>query len=206
MSKGLENTYETTCWSQEIFCIGIDEAGRGPIAGPLVVAGVILPLNYQNEEINDSKKCTHKKREKLFDVIMNECVEYCIEIVSENEIDIQNIYRATQNAMNKIAEKLNANVVLSDAMPLPFCKKEVHSIIKGDQKSISIAAASILAKVTRDKIMLELDEKYPQYGFKKHKGYPTKMHIEALNQHGVTDIHRKSYGPVSRILQLKLDI
>lgn len=205
MIRELENTYEHQAWSIQEKVIGIDEAGRGPIAGPLVVAGVILPLGYENPEIYDSKKCTEKKRDELFDVILENALEYEILIISEQEIDELNIYRATQKAMDTIAQGLQASIVLTDAMPLPFCDKEVHDIIKGDQKSTSIAAASILAKVTRDRIMIELDAQYPEYGFKKHKGYPTAAHLEALKQFGVLPIHRKSYGPVAQRMQMQLE-
>lgn len=205
MIKELENTYEHLAWSMQKTVIGIDEAGRGPIAGPLVVAGVILPQGYENPEIYDSKKLSEKKRDELYDVILENALEYEIIIVSEQEIDELNIYRATQKAMNTIALGLSSCIVLTDAMPLPFCDKEVHDIIKGDQKSTSIAAASILAKVTRDRIMVALDAQYPEYGFKKHKGYPTVAHLEALKQYGVLPIHRKSYGPVAQRMQMQLE-
>lgn len=192
----------------ELGCLkimGLDEAGRGPIAGPLVVAGVVMPDNYDSDLIYDSKKLSEKKREEAFQIILTDAIWYKIEIVDEKTIDKENIYRATQNAMTRIANSnLNVDVVLTDAMPLPNCNKNVESIVKGDQKSINIAAASILAKVTRDRIMIELDGKYPQYGFKNHKGYPTKKHIEALDKYGILDCHRKSYGPVAKRNQLKL--
>jgi ribonuclease HII len=206
MSKHTTNEYEHHYWQQNKCLIGIDEAGRGPLAGPLVVAGVIFDKGYENDEIYDSKGISENKREHLFEIIKKDAKEYFIEIVEPCIIDDENIYRATQNAMDRIATKLNASVVLTDAMPLPNQSKEVVSLIKGDQKSISIAAASILAKVTRDRIMLEYDEQYPKYGFKRHKGYPTKEHLHALELYGALDIHRKSYGPVQRCLQMKLDI
>lgn len=206
MFRLLENTFEHQAWTNGKTVIGIDEAGRGPIAGPLVVAGVILPPYYENPEIYDSKKCTENKREELFKIIQEEAIGFEIIVVTEKEIDELNIYRATQKAMDTIAKNLEAPIVLTDAMPLPFCHKEVHDIIKGDQKSTSIAAASILAKVTRDHIMIELDQQYPQYGLAKHKGYPTAAHLEALEKYGVLPIHRKSYAPVAAQMQLKLDL
>ncbi|MEG0077848.1 ribonuclease HII [Anaerorhabdus sp.] len=206
MSKHTTNEYEHTYWDQHQLLMGIDEAGRGPLAGPLVVAGVVFEEGYHNEDIYDSKGISEKKREMLFDLILQDAKGYKIEIVEPNIIDEENIYRATQNAMNRIATMLDAPIVLTDAMPLPNQDKEVISLIKGDQKSISIAAASILAKVTRDRIMIEYDKQYPEYGFKQHKGYPTKQHIEALETYGVLPIHRRSYAPVQKCLQLKLDI
>ncbi|MDF9824391.1 ribonuclease HII [Breznakia sp. PF5-3] len=187
--------------------LGIDEAGRGPLAGPLVVAGVCFPKGYAHAEIYDSKKISEKKREELFDVIKNDAQYYDIIIVDIEEIDKLNIYQATKKAMMQIANDAeDIEVVLSDAMPFTLSNMIVEPIVKGDQKSVSIAAASILAKVTRDRIMNMYDEKYPEYGFKNHKGYPTKQHLAALEKYGVLDIHRKSYGPVARLRQLKFDI
>lgn len=206
MIKQTSNEYEHQYWNVEQLLIGIDEAGRGPLAGPLVVAGVIFEKGYENPLIYDSKGISEKKREELFKVIIQDAKEYKIEIVTPKQIDEENIYRATQHAMNRIATALHADIVLTDAMPLPNQEKIVIDLIKGDQKSISIAAASILAKVVRDHIMFGYDILYPNYGFKKHKGYPTKQHIEALDTYGVLDIHRRSYGPVQRCLQIKLDL
>ena len=206
MLRVLENQFEQEAWSLDQLAVGIDEAGRGPIAGPLVVAGVVFPKGYQNLEIYDSKKLSEKKREALYDVILEDALAFEIKIVSEREVDELNIYRATQKAMNEIAENLPAEIVMTDAMPLPHSNKCVHAIIKGDQKSTSIAAASILAKVTRDRIMVELDKKHPEYGFAKHKGYPTKAHLEALQKYGVLECHRKSYGPVAAMCQLQFDL
>lgn len=184
--------------------VGIDEAGRGPMAGPLVVCGVVFPYGYQNSELDDSKKLTEKKREKLFSQIKQDALWYDICFVDEPTIDQKNIYRATQDAMTEIAQAAPVSIVLSDAMKLPHVNKSVYPIIKGDHKSISIAAASILAKVSRDHYMMHLDALYPEYGFAKHKGYPTKAHKEALQKYGVLDCHRKSYGPVKEALELKL--
>ncbi|MBE6160009.1 MAG: ribonuclease HII [Lactobacillales bacterium] len=183
---------------------GTDEAGRGPLIGPVVAACVVLPLNYQNEIINDSKKLTEKKREELYDVIMNDALSVGIGIVDANVIDEINIYEASKLAMIKAYKEANKNLkiehLLTDAMELdieiPFTK-----IIKGDAKSITIAAASIIAKVTRDRMLLELDRKYPMYGFKNHKGYPTKKHIEAIHKYGLIEGYRKTYGPVKEMLE-----
>lgn len=182
---------------------GTDEAGRGPLIGPVVAACVVLPLNYQNELINDSKKLTEKKREALFDVIMNDALTVGIGIVDAETIDEINIYEASKLAMTKAYEEANKKLkiehLLTDAMMLDL-DIPVTKIIKGDAKSITIAAASIIAKVTRDRMLLELDKKYPMYGFKNHKGYPTKAHIEAMHKYGLIEGYRKSYGPVKEML------
>ena len=183
---------------------GTDEAGRGPLIGPVVAACVVLPLNYQNDLINDSKKLTEKKREQLYDVIMKDALAVGIGMVDAKTIDEINIYEASKLAMIKAYKEANKKIkiehLLTDAMTLdidiPFTK-----IIKGDAKSITIAAASIIAKVTRDRMLLELDEKYPMYGFKNHKGYPTKAHIEAMHKYGLIDGYRKTYGPVKEMLK-----
>lgn len=203
-----ENQYEKAWWKEgRSHIVGLDEAGRGPIAGPLVVAAVVFPKDYHHEEIYDSKKISEKKRKALFQVIIQDALEYHIAIITPKEIDELNIYRATQKAMEDLVEQFRyKDGVLTDAMPLPNCAYDVISLIKGDQKSVSIAAASILAKVTRDCIMKAYDVQYPQYGFAKHKGYPTKAHIEALHTYGVLDIYRKSYGPVAELNQLQLDL
>lgn len=204
-TKVCSNEFEHKAWQNHLLVLGIDEAGRGPIAGPLCVAGVVFPIGYENPDIYDSKALSEKKREALYDVIIKEALAYEILIVSEKEIDEKNIYRATQSAMTKIAQKLNCDLVLSDAMPLPEISKcPVYDLVKGDQKSISIAAASILAKVTRDRMMDELDKTYPGYGLAKHKGYPTAAHLQALNELGVLPIHRRSYRPVYEALNAQL--
>lgn len=194
------NEYEKIWWQNDQLLVGIDEAGRGPLAGPLVVAGVVFPKDYDTGEIYDSKKLTEKKREELFEIIKRDALFYDIEIVDEKTIDRLNILEATRQAMSTIALKAPVNVVLTDAMKL-YIDKEVIDLVKGDQKSGSIAAGSILAKVTRDHIMYELDKKYPQYGFAQNKGYPTKAHLEALQTYGVLDVHRRSYRPVIEALQ-----
>lgn len=196
--------YELEYWNKNELVIGLDEAGRGPIAGPLVVAGVIFPAFYHNPLINDSKKLSSKTREQLMGVIIKDCLRYEVTVIEPKTIDDKNIYQATKDGMTSII--LNYKIAaLTDAMPISI-ETEVTSIIKGDQKSVSIAAASILAKVTRDKIMEDYDLVYPEYGFKKHKGYPTKQHVEALEKHGITPIHRLTFKPVSLLNQLKLDI
>jgi len=197
------NQYEKPFWNRRELVIGLDEAGRGPIAGELVVAGVVLPYNYRNEEINDSKKLSEKKREALYEVIVRDAIAYQVEIVSLEDIDRYNIYHATKRAMEKIVKDLDYKKVLTDAMPLDIPTFLVQSIIKGDQKSISIAAASILAKVTRDRMMREYDKQYPGYQFAKNKGYPTAEHLRIIQEIGICKIHRLSYQPVS---QLKLDL
>lgn len=176
---------------------GVDEAGRGPLAGPVCVAAVIMPLEQNKiiSGVNDSKKLTEKKREALFDEIINTALAYKIELVSEKEIDRVNILNATKQGMRQTICGLNTkpDLVLIDAVKLDGINVPQESIIKGDAKSYNIAAASILAKVTRDRLMLELDKKYPEYNFKKHKGYGTKEHIENLKKFGKCEIHRDSF-------------
>lgn len=196
----MEHPYEEHLWKDYPRILGMDEAGRGPICGPLVVAGVIFEAGYQNERINDSKKLSEKKREALFETIQQDALAYWILFVDEETIDAQNIYRATQNAMLKIAGLANADYILSDAMPLPRCENS-EALVKGDSKSLAIAAASILAKVSRDHYMFALDEAYPQYGLKSHKGYPTKKHLQAIEEYGIQSFYRHSYGPVAKILE-----
>ena len=185
------------------YIAGTDEAGRGPLIGPVVAACVVLPLNYKNEEINDSKKLTEKKREKLYDVIMNDALAVGIGIVDAETIDKINIYEASRLAMIKAYKEANKKIkiehLLTDAMPIDL-EIPVTKIIKGDAKSITIAASSIIAKVTRDRMLVELDKKYPMYGFKNHKGYPTKKHIEAMHKYGLIEGYRKSYGPVKKMI------
>ncbi len=190
----LLNEYENKFWPYNELIMGIDEAGRGPLCGPLVVACCVLPINYQNDMINDSKKLSEKKRELLFDQIKKDALFYDVKIVSPKEIDELNIYAATKKAMSELALEKDVKYVLTDAMPIEDNEK-VIPIIKGDAKSISIAAASIIAKVTRDHIMYELDKKYPEYEYRKHKGYPTKRHIELMEEYGIFDIYRMSYKP-----------
>ena len=190
----LENEYEKISWNSNELVMGIDEAGRGPLCGPLVVGSCVLPAGYENELINDSKKLSEKKRKQLFDVIKKDALYWNVKIVEPGIIDEMNILEATSSAMQELSGEYKVSKVLTDAVKIP--NQLNIPIIKGDAKSISIAAASILAKVTRDNIMEELDKKYPEYEFKKHKGYPTKRHIELMNEYGVFDIYRFSYSPV----------
>ena len=173
---------------------GVDEAGRGPLAGPVCAAAVIL--NEEIEGLNDSKKLTEKKREALFDVIKEKALSYSIAFASVEEIEEHNILNATYLAMNRAIEGLNqkADFALIDGNRVPTgISVPCETVVKGDAKSCSIAAASILAKVTRDRLMLEEDKKYPEYLFAKHKGYGTKAHYDAIKEHGVCEIHRLSF-------------
>lgn len=183
------------------FIAGVDEVGRGPLNGPVVSACVVLPKDFVLEGLNDSKKLTEKKRDKYFDIIKEKALGIGIGMVSPEEIDEINIYEAAKKSMILAIENCKCNIehVLIDAMKLDLDIPST-SIIKGDAKSISIAAASVIAKVTRDKMMYELDEKYPMYGYKSHKGYPTKKHIEAINKYGLIEGYRKTYGPVKDYL------
>lgn len=194
-TKICDNTYEMQYWSENCLITGIDEAGRGPLAGPLSVAGVVFPVGYHNEEIYDSKSLSEKQRNRLYDIIIHDALWYEIMEVDEATIDRYNILEADRNAMRKIALDSPGNVILTDAMKLGI-DRPVIDLVKGDQKSISIAAASILAKVTRDRIMEMYDGMYPQYDLGRNKGYPTKAHMEAIDVYGITPIHRRSFGPV----------
>lgn len=182
---------------------GVDEAGRGPLCGPVVASAVILPENYHLKGLNDSKKLTSKKRDELYDIIMKDAVSVGISIIDNDIIDEINILEASRLAMNNAIKdlKIKPDYILTDAMDL--YKANVLPIIKGDQKSISIAAASVIAKVTRDRIMDDYDNKYPLYEFKNHKGYPTKKHLELIEKYGILDFYRKSYKPVKKILERK---
>ncbi|KEI35497.1 ribonuclease HII [Allofrancisella frigidaquae] len=185
--------------------LGIDEAGRGPLSGPVVVAGVILDLNKPIEGLADSKKISSKKREILALEIMTKAKAYSIMEVSAKEIDQLNILQATLYGMEKVAEDLKNQFdkVLVDGNRLPNWRYNSEAIVKGDSKILEISAASILAKVHRDNICFEHEKKYPQYGFAKHKGYPTKEHLKNILKHGVLEIHRKSYKPIANILEIK---
>ena len=177
------------------YLCGIDEVGRGPLAGPVVASVVVFEQNTKIEGINDSKKLSEAKREELFDIIKEKALDYGIGIVNNEDIDKYNILNATYMAMKKALNCLKSqpDYLLIDAATIPGIDINQKPIIKGDSKSISIAAASILAKVTRDSIMYSYDEIYPQYGFKGHKGYGTKEHYEAIESNGITPIHRKSF-------------
>ena len=196
--------YENELYNKGINYIGgVDEVGRGPLIGPVVASCVVLPKDFVLEGLTDSKKLSEKKRNLFYDYIIHHALAYGIGIVQPEEIDAINIYEASRKAMiiaiNKVREQINLEHVLIDAMPINL-DIPTTSIIKGDAKSISIAAASVIAKVTRDKMMYELDEKYPMYGFASHKGYPTKKHIEAIHKYGLIDGYRKTYGPVKEVI------
>lgn len=181
------------------YIAGIDEVGRGPLVGPVVTAAVILPRDFYDERINDSKKLTEKKRELLYDVIMENAVSVGIGISSEDVIDEINILEATKRAMIEAVNNLSIKPehLLIDAVKLNIDILQT-SIIKGDAKSESIAAASIIAKVTRDRMMTELDKKHPEYDFKHNKGYGTKKHIEAIEKYGILKEHRKTFAPCNK--------
>lgn len=202
--------YQEQFYSNKVkLIVGVDEAGRGPLAGPVVAAAVILPRAYINNEINDSKQLSIKKREALFDVIKKDAIAYGVGIVDAETIDRINIYEATKVAMKEAINNLkhSYDLILTDAMKLKGFDVEVIDIIKGDAKALPIAAASIIAKVTRDHILDELDEKYPEYGFKDHKGYGTKKHLEALDKFGaIKGVHRYSYRPVREATEKQLSL
>ena len=191
---------EHTMWEIEdslglrLIC-GVDEAGRGPLAGPVCAAAVILPEHLQIPGLTDSKKLTDKKRRELFPVIQEQAIAYGIGLASEQEIDEINILQATFLAMRRALEQLNARpeIALIDGNRETDFGLPVKTVVKGDSLSANIAAASILAKVTRDNIMVELAQKYPEYGFEIHKGYGTKAHYEALRTYGPCPIHRKTF-------------
>lgn len=190
--------FEEELWQQNcVYIAGIDEVGRGPLAGPVVAATVILPRDFHVLEINDSKQLSEAKRDALFDKIKNEALAIGVGIKDETIIDKVNIYQATKLAMIEAVENLSIDPqhLLIDAMKLELAIPQT-SIIKGDAKSLSIAAASIVAKVTRDRMMKDYNEEYPGYGFDKNAGYGTKVHLEGLEKYGVTPIHRKTFAPV----------
>lgn len=196
--------YENKLYDAGInYIAGVDEVGRGPLVGPVVASAVILPKGFFHKDIKDSKKLSEKKRDYLYDVIMANAISVGIGIISNERIDEINIYEATKEAMLKAINNLSIKPdhVLIDAMH-PDLDIPSTSIIKGDAKSESIAAASIIAKVTRDKMMYELDETYPMYDFKHNKGYPTKTHLAALQKYGIISLHRKSYKPVSDVIKI----
>lgn len=205
MKNNIDQEYRSKGY---LYIVGIDEAGRGPLAGPVVASAVLLPPKYENPLIDDSKKLTANQRKELASEIKNSALSYKIVIIEPKLIDELNIYQATKKAFEDALSGINVpfDIVLTDAMKI----NTVHPydpLIKGDARSLSIAAASILAKVTRDEIMIELDKKYPHYDFKRNKGYPTKKHLEALETYGpIKGIHRFSYKPVAKTQyqQLKL--
>ena len=188
--------YENTLHEKgyELVC-GVDEAGRGPLAGPVCAAAVILPPNTIIEGVNDSKKLSEKKREQLFDVVIEKSLAYCIAFGSVEEIEQHNILATTMNTMKRAVEGLSvkAQYAIIDGNKIPSLDIPCEYVIKGDAKSMSIAAASILAKVSRDRLMLEYAKEYPQYCFEKHKGYGTKLHTEMILKYGPSKIHRMSF-------------
>ena len=185
------------------FIAGVDEVGRGPLVGPVVAACVVLPEHFSLEGLTDSKKLSEKKREYFYDEIMRQALGVGVGIISEKVIDEVNIYEATKLAMMEAINNCSCKIehILIDAMKLDI-DTPTTSIVKGDLKSITISAASVIAKVTRDRMLDELDSKYPMYDFKNNKGYPTKKHLEAIKKYGIIDEHRRSYGPVSEYLEL----
>lgn len=201
MNKEIDNRiYEKELNNNGInFVAGVDEVGRGPLVGPVVTSCVVLPVNYTLDGLTDSKKLTKKQREKFYDIIMRDAIAVGIGIKDENIIDEINIYEATKLAMidaiRDCEKKTKIEHVLIDAMKLDI-DIPTTSIIKGDLKSITISAASVIAKVTRDRMMEELDKIYPMYGFKDNAGYGTKKHIEAIKEYGIIKEHRKTFKPV----------
>ena len=199
--------YEKELYKKGITLIGgIDEVGRGPLIGPVVAACVILPKNFKLEGLTDSKKLSEKKRIEFDKIIREEAISIGIGEIDEKTIDKVNIYEATKLAMKKAVENMQTKPehLLIDAMHLDI-GIESTSIIKGDSKSISIAAASVIAKVYRDNLLIKMDEEYPMYDLKNNKGYPTKKHLEAINKYGICKHHRLSYGPVAKIKDRKID-
>lgn len=194
--------YERELREKEITLIaGVDEVGRGPLVGPVVAACCILPEKFNLDGLTDSKKLSEKKREFFFEEIKKQAVSYGIGIIDAKKIDEVNIYEATKLAMKEAINNMmiKPEHILIDAMPLDLDIPST-SIVKGDLKSITISAASVLAKVTRDRMLVDLDKKYPMYDFKNNKGYPTKKHLAAIQEYGIIDEHRKSYGPVKDYL------
>ena len=195
--------FERELYSQGITLIGgVDEAGRGPLVGPVVAACVILPVNYELEGLNDSKQLSEKKRDFLFDIIMKDAVSVGVGIVEADMIDKINILEASRLAMKLAIENMDIKpeFVLSDAMKLNNIDIPYKDIVHGDALSLSIAAGSVIAKVTRDRMLYELDKEYPEYGFAKHKGYPTKAHLEAIQKYGLLKNYRFTYKPVSDLI------
>lgn len=195
-------SFEKRLWKEGFqYIVGTDEAGRGPLVGPVVAGAVILPINYNLKGLTDSKKLSEKKREEYYEILQKDAIAIGVGIVDEKEIDKINIYEASRKAMmiaiNNL--KIKPEYILSDAMPL-FLDIPCEAIIHGDARSISIAAASVIAKVTRDRLMYELDKKHPEYEFKNHKGYPTKKHLELLKKYGPLENYRFTYKPVRDLM------
>ena len=182
--------------------VGVDEAGRGPLAGPVVVGAAILPNDFSHPKINDSKKLTELARERLYDeLIENEEIRWAVSVMSAAEVDEVNVLKATHLGMIRAVDALEVEptMVLIDGLPVPNYPYPHEGIVKGDSKSLSIATASIFAKVTRDRLMREAAKEFPEYGFERHKGYGTKAHLEALRKYGPCPIHRRSFQPVAQL-------
>lgn len=192
----LDYSYEIAAHEKgyKVVC-GIDEAGRGPLAGPVFAAAVILPENYSHPVLNDSKKLSEKKRDAVYDDIIKDAVCYSVGVATEEEIDEINILNATFLAMKRAVEGLviKPDFAYIDGNQYPKTGVKEETIVKGDGKCISVAAASIIAKVSRDRFMLEIDKQYPEYQFSKHKGYGTKLHYEMIEKYGVSKVHRRSF-------------
>ncbi|HEX9004537.1 MAG TPA: ribonuclease HII [Blastocatellia bacterium] len=198
--------FETELWEQGFTLIaGVDEAGVGPLAGPVVAGAAILPQGYKLRELDDSKKLDEAKRDQLAERIKTDAVAWAVGIAEVAEIDRLNIYHASLLAMRRAVEGLNfrPDFVLVDARTIPNCAAPQRGIIRGDSLSASIAAASVIAKTTRDAIMVELDRRFPGYGLDGHKGYPTPEHVAALRKLGASPIHRRSFRPVREVLGLE---
>lgn len=198
--------FEKRLWAEGFqYIAGVDEAGRGPLVGPVVAGAVILPVNYDLEGLTDSKKLSEKKREKFYEILQKDAVAIGVGIVDAKTIDEINIYEASRLAMTKALEnlKMKPEYVLSDAMPLHLNVPN-EPIVHGDALSISIAAGSVIAKVTRDHLMQELSKLHPQYEFEKHKGYPTKRHLEILEKYGPLENYRFTYKPVRALMEKEL--
>lgn len=197
--------YEKELYKKNISLIaGVDEVGRGPLVGPVVAAAVILPKNYELLGLTDSKKLSEKKRDAFYEILQTDAIAIGVGVISAKTIDEVNIYEASKLAMKEALSnlKIKPEYVLIDAMPLDL-DVDSTSIIHGDALSLSIAAASVIAKVTRDKMMYDLDKIHPEYGFAKHKGYPTKQHLQAIKKYGVLDNYRFSYKPVKNVVEEK---
>ena len=208
-NKILENNFVKMCQYEEKsylkgrqYIAGIDEAGRGPLAGPVVAAAVILPRDFKLVGLTDSKQLSEKSRNKFYKIIVEQAVSYAVSIIDNKEIDQINIFEATKRAMRGSLDQLDRKPdhVLIDAVELNQLGYTSESIIKGDQKSITIAAASIVAKVTRDRIMYDIHKEFPLYDFSSNMGYGTKNHVEMLEEHGITPYHRKSFAPVRNVI------
>ena len=197
--------YEKELYEKNISLIaGVDEVGRGPLVGPVVAAAVILPKNYELLGLTDSKKLSEKKRDAFYEILQTDAIAIGVGVISAKIIDEVNIYEASKLAMKEALSnlKIKPEYVLIDAMPLDL-DVDSTSIIHGDALSLSISAASVIAKVTRDKMMYDLDKIHPEYGFAKHKGYPTKQHLQAIKKYGVLDNYRFSYKPVKNVVEEK---